>query len=180
LKLCFFFGSGLNHLSVLSGNHVSCGDLHLVDHYSWIRIVIASISVYFHPFFLFFIQLQKNSSSLHELKVPYHVPTLLCDNLSAVSLAHNLVLHARTKHIELDIHFVREKVLAKQLTVLHVPASAQLVDPLTKPLSLSSFASIRAKLKVFSCHDPLEFEGGILEYMYLYRINQVKLVLVSN
>jgi hypothetical protein len=93
-------------------------------------------------------------SLLHELKVPYHVPTLLCDNLSAVSLAHNLVLHARTKHIELDIHFVREKVLAKQLTVLHVPASAQLVDPLTKPLSLSSFASIRAKLKVFSCHDP--------------------------
>jgi hypothetical protein len=53
------FGSGLNHLSILSGNHVSCGDLHLVDHYSWIRIVIAFISVYFHPFSLFFIQLQK-------------------------------------------------------------------------------------------------------------------------
>jgi hypothetical protein len=55
------FGSGLNHLSILSGNHVSCGDLHLVDHYSWIRIVIASISVYFHPFFLLFYPITKIS-----------------------------------------------------------------------------------------------------------------------
>jgi histone deacetylase 1/2 len=93
-------------------------------------------------------------SLLQELQVPYHTPTLLCDNLSAVSLAHNPILHARTKHIELDIHFVREKVLAKHLNVLHVPASDQLADPLTKPLSLSSFASIRTKLKVFSCYEP--------------------------
>jgi histone deacetylase 1/2 len=93
-------------------------------------------------------------SLLSELQVPYHTPTLLCDNLSAVSLAHNPILHARTKHIELDIHFVREKVLAKQLNVLHVPASDQLADPLTKPLSLSSSASIRTKLKVVSCYEP--------------------------
>jgi histone deacetylase 1/2 len=93
-------------------------------------------------------------SLLQELKVPYHVPTLLCDNLSAVSLAHNPVLHARTKHIELDIHFVREKVLSKQLTVLHVPAPDQLADSLTKPVSLSSFDSIRTKLKVISSLKP--------------------------
>jgi hypothetical protein len=93
-------------------------------------------------------------SLLQELKVPYHVPTLLCDNLSAVSLAHNPVLHARTKHIELDIHFVREKVLSKQLTVLHVPAADQLADSLTKPVSLSSFDSIRTKLKVISSLKP--------------------------
>ncbi|GAU11134.1 hypothetical protein TSUD_197580 [Trifolium subterraneum] len=88
-------------------------------------------------------------SLLKELEVPYLPPTLLCDNLSAVSLAHNPVLHSRTKHIELDIHFVREKVLSKQLQVLHVPASEQLVDPLTKSLSPSSYTSIQAKLKVF-------------------------------
>jgi hypothetical protein len=54
------FGSGLNHLSVLSRNHVSCGDLHLVDHYSWIRIVIAShfLSLSTHSLY-FCIQLQK-------------------------------------------------------------------------------------------------------------------------
>ncbi|GAU39478.1 hypothetical protein TSUD_159100 [Trifolium subterraneum] len=87
-------------------------------------------------------------SLLQELHVPFHTPTLLCDNLSAVSLAHNPILHSRTKHIELDIHFVREKVLSKHLYVRHVPAVDQLADPLTKPLSPSNYAAIRTKLKL--------------------------------
>jgi histone deacetylase 1/2 len=89
-------------------------------------------------------------SLLHELHIPFLPPTLLCDNLSAVSLAHNPVLHSKTKHLGLDIHFVREKVLSKKLQVLHVPASDQLADPLTKPLSSTNFADLRSKLKVFS------------------------------
>ncbi|CAJ2661742.1 unnamed protein product [Trifolium pratense] len=92
-------------------------------------------------------------SLLHELQVPYHTLTLLCDNLSVVSLAHNPILHARTKHIELDIHFVREKVLSKQLQVLHLPAIDQLAEPLTKPLSPANYATIRSKLKVFPTHE---------------------------
>jgi hypothetical protein len=92
-------------------------------------------------------------SLLQELHVLYHPPTLLCDNISAVSLAHNPILHSRTKHIELDIHFVREKVLAKQMQVLHVSATDQLADPLTKPLSPSNYAAIRSKLKVFSAEE---------------------------
>ena len=62
---------------------------------------------------------------------------------------HNPILHSKTKHIELDIHFVREKVLSKQLNILHVPAQDQLADPLTKPLSPSQHTAIRTKLKVF-------------------------------
>jgi hypothetical protein len=92
-------------------------------------------------------------SLLQELCIPFHPPTLLCDNISAVSLAHNPVLHSRTKHIELDIHFVREKVLSKQLNILHVPATDQLADPLTKPMSPANYASIRNKLKVFSVNE---------------------------
>jgi hypothetical protein len=92
-------------------------------------------------------------SLLHELQVPFHTPTLLCDNISAVSLAHNHVFHSRTKHIELDIHFVREKVLSKQLNILHVPATDQLVDPLTKPLSPANYTTIRNKLKVFPVNE---------------------------
>jgi hypothetical protein len=100
-------------------------------------------------------------SLLQELHVPYHPPTLLCDNISAVSLAHNPILHSRTKHIELDIHFVREKVLAKQMQVLHVSATDQLADPLTKPLSPSNYANIRSKLKVFSTEEnPLCLRRG--------------------
>jgi hypothetical protein len=82
--------------------------------------------------------------------VQFLVPTLLCDNLSAVALTHNPILHSRTrtKHIELDIHFVREKVLAKQLNVLLVPAVDQLADSFTKPLSPANYGIIRNKLKV--------------------------------
>lgn len=45
-------------------------------------------------------------SLLTELTVAFLTRTLLCDNLSAIMLSHNPVLHARTKHLELDIHFV--------------------------------------------------------------------------
>jgi hypothetical protein len=69
------------------------------------------------------------------------------------------VLHAKTKHIELDIHFVREKVISKQLHVLHVPASDQLADPLTKPLSPSNYALIRTKLKVLPLSPSLSLKG---------------------
>jgi hypothetical protein len=50
--------------------------------------------------------------------------------------------------MELDLFFVREKVLAKQLTVEHVPAQYQLADALTKPLGTSAFCDIRSKLTV--------------------------------
>lgn len=70
------------------------------------------------------------------------------DNTSTVSLAHNPVLHSRTKHMELDLFFVREKVLNKKLDVVHVPAMDQIADVATKALSPSSFISFRSKLKV--------------------------------
>uniref|UniRef100_A0A803Q7V7 Uncharacterized protein n=1 Tax=Cannabis sativa TaxID=3483 RepID=A0A803Q7V7_CANSA len=47
-------------------------------------------------------------------------------------LAANPVLHARTKHSEIDLYFVRDKVLWQQIQVKHVPASAQLADFFTK------------------------------------------------
>lgn len=73
-------------------------------------------------------------SLLSELQVEFYTPTLLCDNLSDVLLSHNPVLHARTKHIELDIHFVRERVVSKCLAIKHFLATAQIAETLTKPL----------------------------------------------
>jgi hypothetical protein len=51
------------------------------------------------------------------------VQPLFCNNVSAVYMASNPVQHRQTKHIEIDIHFVREKVSLGQVCVLHVPSS---------------------------------------------------------
>ena len=75
-------------------------------------------------------------------------PVIWCDNVSTVMLAGNPVLHARTKHIELDLYFVREKVLQKKLEIKHVPSQDQTADILTKATSSSRFADMRSKLRV--------------------------------
>ena len=95
-------------------------------------------------------------SLLQELKCKFQVPRVLCDNLSTVTLAHNLVLHNRTKHMELDIFFVREKVLNKSLIVAHVSAQDQWADALTKPLTAMKFLPLRNKLRVVNKRQLLE------------------------
>ena len=58
---------------------------------------------------------------LCDLHVPLITPpTLWCDNASARPQAHNPVFHAKTKHIEIDYHFARKKVLRKDITVRHI------------------------------------------------------------
>jgi len=57
-------------------------------------------------------------------------------------------MHSRTKHMELDLFFVREKVLEKQLQVVHVPAIDQKAAILTKALTPSNFTTYKSKLRV--------------------------------
>ena len=72
---------------------------------------------------------------LQELHVSIASATVVyCENVSAVYMAANPVHHRRTKHIEIDIHFVREKVALGQVRVLHVPSSHQFADIMTKGL----------------------------------------------
>ncbi|KAJ3701119.1 hypothetical protein LUZ61_004824 [Rhynchospora tenuis] len=89
------------------------------------------------------------NSLLAELKFnPAQKPTMWCDNLGATFLAANPVFHARTKHIELDFHFVREKVEQKQLFVKYICSDDQLGDIFTKGLSKNRFHLLRRKLHV--------------------------------
>ena len=76
------------------------------------------------------------------------VPVIWCDNISTVSLSANPVLHSRTKHMELDLYFVREKVMERKL--VHVLADNQIADVLTKPLSFRFFDKLCGKLTVTS------------------------------
>ncbi|KAM1531446.1 hypothetical protein ACFX10_005603 [Malus domestica] len=91
------------------------------------------------------------------LQVPLSSPPVLfCDNLSAIALAFNPVQHQRTKHIEVDVHFVRERVAKKQLSVQFVSSKEQFADILTKGLSSPLFRThctnlmIRASNHVFA------------------------------
>ncbi|KAH9764049.1 retrovirus-related pol polyprotein from transposon RE1 [Citrus sinensis] len=86
---------------------------------------------------------------LQELRIQLtSTPVLYCDNKSAEALASNPKYHSQTKHIELDIHFVREHIAKKEFVVEHVSSSSQLADVLTKPLGFDHFAYMRAKLNV--------------------------------
>lgn len=78
-----------------------------------------------------------------DLKVQLSIaPILLCDNLSALYM---MVFHARSKHIEIDYHYLRERVALGLLQTRHVPASLQLANLLTKPLGRLKLYSLRSK-----------------------------------
>ncbi|GJX11351.1 ribonuclease H-like domain-containing protein [Tanacetum coccineum] len=86
---------------------------------------------------------------LCELHTPLSSATLVyCDNVSAVYLSSNPVQHQRTKHIEIDIHFVRDLIVAGQVRVLHVPSRYQFADIFTKGLSSALFEEFRSTLSV--------------------------------
>ena len=86
---------------------------------------------------------------LQELHLPLKKATVVfCDNVSVVYMTANPVHHRRTKHIEIDIHFVREKVALGEVRVLHVPSSHQYADIMTKGLPVQLFTDFRSSLGV--------------------------------
>ena len=79
---------------------------------------------------------------------------LYCDNKSAINIAHNPIQHNRTKHIEIDRHFIKEKLEEGVVCMSYVPSKHQLVDILTKGLNSSMFHDLVFKLgmeNIYSC-----------------------------
>ncbi|CAN6458128.1 unnamed protein product [Victoria cruziana] len=75
---------------------------------------------------------------------------MFCDNKSAIYIASNHTFHERTKHIEMDCHYIREEVLMKKLELAYVPSEFQLGDFFTKSLPSPRFHILIGKLSVFS------------------------------
>ncbi len=73
---------------------------------------------------------------------------IYCDNISNILLANNLVYHARTKHIEVHYHFIREKVLAKEIDLIHVSTEDQVADIFTKALGTDKLRKFQKMLTV--------------------------------
>nr|GEY37894.1 NBS-containing resistance-like protein [Tanacetum cinerariifolium] len=86
---------------------------------------------------------------LCELHTPLSSATLVyCDNVSAVYLSSNPVQQQCTKHIEIDIHFVHDLVVAGQVRVLYVPSRYQFADIFTKGLPSALFEEFCTSLSV--------------------------------
>ncbi|GKA33761.1 retrovirus-related pol polyprotein from transposon TNT 1-94 [Tanacetum coccineum] len=85
----------------------------------------------------------KGTPGLGEIGFPQSKPMKMwCDNQAAIYIATNLVFHERTKHIEVDCHFTREKLEDGTITTPHIITESQLADVLTKTLPGTRINSI--------------------------------------
>ena len=93
-----------------------------------------------------------------ELYCPLRTATIVyCDNVSAVYLSTNPVQHQRMKHVEIGIHFVRERIAIGQVRVIHVPSSSQYADIFTKGIHSPLFLDFKSSLRVSK--DPTSTAG---------------------
>jgi len=84
---------------------------------------------------------------------------IYCDNISSILLANNLVYHVRTKHIEMHYHFIKEKVLAKEIDLIHVSTENQVVDIFTKALGTDKLRKFKKMLGVLEVD--LSLKGSV-------------------
>ena len=94
-------------------------------------------------------------SLLTEIGYPPSVATnLYCDNRAAIQIAQNPVQHDRTKHVEIDRHFIKEKLEAKIIKLPFVKSEDQLADVLTKAVSSRVFYNSLGKLGIENIYAP--------------------------
>jgi len=88
---------------------------------------------------------------IEDIYSPIQKPTIIYgDNQSVLKLTTNPICHARTKHIEIEHHFNREKVLMGLIEVFEVRSKDNITDIFTKSLSKGPFESLREKLDIIS------------------------------
>jgi hypothetical protein len=84
---------------------------------------------------------------------------IYCDNLSSIQLAKNPMFHARTKHIEVHYHFIREKVLVGEIDFIYVSTKDHVADIFTKVLGVEKHHQFRSMLGVMELE--LSLKGSV-------------------
>nr|CAN68788.1 hypothetical protein VITISV_018581 [Vitis vinifera] len=79
---------------------------------------------------------------------------MMCDNQAAISIAKNPVHHDRTKHVEIDRHFITKKVTSETVKLNYVPTKHQTADILTKALPRPNFEDLTCKLGLYDIYSP--------------------------
>ncbi|GKD78883.1 hypothetical protein Tco_1341504 [Tanacetum coccineum] len=85
-------------------------------------------------------------SQLTDYDIMYEKVPVFCDNTSAIAISNNLVLHSRTKHIDIRYHFIRDHILKRDIDF--IPTQYQLADIFTKPLDEPTFKRLIVELGV--------------------------------
>lgn len=86
---------------------------------------------------------------LTELGLFLKQPSIIqCDNLSAQAVASNLVHHTHSKHIDIDVHFIRDQILARDIKIAYVSSQYQIADCLTNALTYTQFSYLMSKLRL--------------------------------
>uniref|UniRef100_A0A2N9FRK8 Reverse transcriptase Ty1/copia-type domain-containing protein n=1 Tax=Fagus sylvatica TaxID=28930 RepID=A0A2N9FRK8_FAGSY len=125
------FYRSFGHLRIEEAVSCGCAMAHTTCELTWLRTV------------------------LQEFGLLTQSPTpLYCDNQAAIHIASNPVFHERTKHIEVDCHFVRSKMESKDIITPFVPSRSQLADIFTKALPKNAIDSICSKLGVIDIYSP--------------------------
>lgn len=99
-------------------------------------------------------EIQWLTSLLKDFELNISSSKVFSDSQSAIHLASNPIFHERSKHIEIDCHFIREKVLSNIIKLIHVPSAHQLADILTKPVTAAVFQQLISKLGLHNIFSP--------------------------
>ena len=112
---------------------------------------------------------------LKDLCIPQSdTPMIWCDNISVAAVAANSVFHTCSKHIELDLHFVRDKVIHRELLILYVPSTDQLANVFIKHVPSYQLSAARTRLSVVP--RPVSLRGMIDKHPH----QQQLILLLSN
>ena len=99
---------------------------------------------------------------------------LLCDNKSAIKLANNPVSHSRTKHIDIQHHFLRDHKTKGDIEICHVSTEKQLADIFTKPLDESRFYALCSELNILDSRNVVWTIAHLDWWTSMYRRNELE------